>query len=101
MLDEPELGLHPFALHQLAGMIRSAATGGRRVVLATQSVPLVSLFGVNEIAVLEREAGATVVHRPDPETLAAFLDDYSLGTLWEMNLLGGRPRASDATRPTS
>lgn len=91
VLDEPELGLHPFAIHTLAGMIRSAATGGRRAVVATQSVALLSAFALNEVAIVERENNETVLRRPDVETLAGFLDDYSLGELWEMNLLGARP----------
>lgn len=31
------------------------------------------------------------VRRPDAEALAGFLDEYSLGELWEMKLMGGRP----------
>ena len=91
VLDEPELGLHPAAIDMLVEMVRTAAERGHKVILATQSVPLVSHFSVEEIAVLERDDGATVVTRPDAERLSAFLDDYSTGNLWEMNLLGGRP----------
>lgn len=97
VLDEPELGLHPFAIHALAGMIRSAATGGRRAVVATQSVALLSAFALDEVAIVERDNDETVVRRPDAEALAGFLDEYSLGELWEMNLLGGRPHPEEAS----
>ncbi|CAM3114440.1 AAA family ATPase [Skermania piniformis] len=100
VLDEPELGLHPAAIHQLAELMRAAARG-RRIVAATQSVTLLGQFSIDDVAVVERVAGSTTVARPDREQLATWLQDYSLGELWEMNLLGGRPRASDATRPTS
>ena len=96
ILDEPELGLHPMAIHLLAEMARTAGRSGHRVILATQSVPLVSHFELGEIVVVDRIDGATAVHRPDEDLLKAFLDDYSTGTLWEMNLLGGRPSYAEA-----
>ncbi|MFT4216645.1 MAG: AAA family ATPase [Micropruina sp.] len=90
VLDEPELGLHPAAIHQLAELLRTVGARNR-VVAATQSVTLLGQFGVDEVAVVERRDGATVVTRPDRDQLAEWLSDYSLGELWEMNLLGGRP----------
>ena len=96
ILDEPELGLHPAAIHLLAEMARIAGRNGHKVILATQSVPLVSHFELSEIVIVDRVDGATAVHRPDEDLLKVFLDDYSTGTLWEMNLLGGRPSHTEA-----
>ena len=93
VFDEPELGLHPFAIHQLASLLRAGAGHGRRVILATQSVPLLSAFTPEEIQVVERHGGATTVQRLDLESLDQWLTSYSLGELWEKNLLGGRPTA--------
>ena len=97
ILDEPELGLHPAAIHLLAEMARIAGRNGHKVILATQSVPLVSHFELSEIVIVDRIDGATAVHRPDEDLLKAFLDDHSTGTLWEMNLLGGRPSHTEAS----
>ena len=72
-------------------MARVAGRNGHRVLLATQSVPLVSHFDLGEIVVLDRVDGATEASRPDEAFLAAFLENYFMGNLWEMNLLGGRP----------
>ncbi|MFD4571105.1 AAA family ATPase [Streptomyces sp. NPDC058417] len=91
VLDEPELGLHPFALTVLAELFRSASTHSQ-ILAATQSVTLLDQFGLDELVVAEREDGSTRLRRPDPEELAAWLDSYSLGDLWLKNLLGGRPR---------
>ncbi|WP_460769092.1 AAA family ATPase [Mariniluteicoccus flavus] len=91
VLDEPELGLHPFAIHQLADLLHEAAQG-RRIVAATQSVTLLGQFSVDEVAIVARDLGATTVRRPESAELGAWLEDYSLGELWEMNLLGGRPQ---------
>lgn len=92
MLDEPELGLHPFAIVQLAGMLR-AASQDNQVLLATQSVTLMNQFELDDLIVVERQDGASVFDRPDPDRLGEWLADYSLGELWEKNLLGGRPQA--------
>lgn len=97
VLDEPELGLHPFAIHQLAALIQQSTSGGRRCVVATQSPLLIDEFPLEAIAVLDRENGVTKITRPDAEELEAFLDDYSLGEIWRKNLLGGRPQRSEAS----
>lgn len=97
VLDEPELGLHPFAIHQLSSLLRSVGHGGR-VVAATQSVTLLEQFTVDEVAIVERTSSGTKIQRPDPAGLEKWLEDYSLGELWEKNLLGGRPRPDDAPR---
>jgi hypothetical protein len=94
-LDEPELGLHPFAIAQLAGMIASTATRCQ-IVIAAQSVTLLNQFDLGVLVVVERELGSSVLRRPDEERLQAWLAEYSLGELWEKNLLGGRPSAESA-----
>jgi predicted ATPase len=91
VLDEPELGLHPFAIVQLAGMLR-AVSQGSQVLLATQSVTLMNQFELGDLVIVERRDGASVFERPDPGRLSEWLAEYSLGELWEKNLLGGRPR---------
>lgn len=91
VLDEPELGLHPYAISVLAGMVRSVATRVQ-VVLATQSPRLVDEFEPGDIAVLEVKGDeGTRCRQLDPDALEDWLEDYSLGELWEKNHFGGRP----------
>lgn len=90
VLDEPELGLHPFAIVQLADLLRAASTRSQ-VLIATQSVTLMNQFAVEDLIVVERADGSSRFHRPDPEALRIWLEEYSLGEIWEMNLIGGRP----------
>lgn len=90
VLDEPELGLHPYAIVQLAELLRQASVRSQ-VVIATQSVTLMNQFQIGDLIVVERSNGASVFTRPDPDSLQAWLKDYSLGELWEKNLIGGRP----------
>ena len=91
VLDEPELGLHPYAIVQLADMLR-ATSRTSQVVIATQSVTLMDQFALDDLIVVERHDGASSFTRPSPEQLRDWLEDYSLGELWQKNLLGGRPR---------
>jgi predicted ATPase len=99
VLDEPELGLHPFAINQLAGLIRSASSDGGKIVLATQSVTLLGHFEPTELAVVERGTSGTTVSRLDVDALADWLAEYSVGELWEKNVLGGRPRPDSPASP--
>ena len=46
---------------------------------------------LDDLIVVERVDGASTFTRPDRERLGAWLEEYSLGELWEKNLIGGRP----------
>jgi predicted ATPase len=95
VLDEPELGLHPAAITLLAGMLHSAsrrpAALGSQIIVATQSVTLVNQFEPGEVWTAERNNRETVFKQLGKEDMSAWLDDYSLGEMWEKNLLGARP----------
>ena len=91
LLDEPELGLHPYAITLLASMIHSVSEE-TQVILATQSPILLDHFDPEEVLVADRVKGGTELTRLDAESLEIWLQEYSLGQLWEKNELGGRPR---------
>src|SRR5207244_3646621 len=91
LIDEPELGLHPYALTVLAGLLRQASEE-RQVIASTQSVELVNALEPEDIVVVDRKDGASVFARQSREDLADWLADYALGELWKMNVIGGRPR---------
>ncbi len=92
VLDEPELGLHPLAISHFVELLRSSARG-RRIVVATQSVTMLNQFSIDEVVIASRQAGATELHRPDASEYEDWLEDYTLGQLWETNVLdGGYPR---------
>jgi predicted ATPase len=90
LLDEPELGLHPYAITILAEMMQSAATK-TQIIASTQSVTLVNQFQLEDIIVIERENEQSRFKSLNSENLTHWLDNYSLGELWEKNVLGGRP----------
>ena len=90
LLDEPELGLHPYAITLLAAMLKQAAVESQ-IIVATQSPVLLDHFEPNDALVADRVNGATKLRRLDDRKLQAWLGDYSLGQLWEKNEFGGRP----------
>ncbi|MGO9259918.1 MAG: AAA family ATPase [Bryobacteraceae bacterium] len=90
LVDEPELGLHPYAIGMLASLIRQASVL-TQVIVSTQSSLLLDHFQPEDVLVADRVDGGTQLTRPDPERLAKWLEDYSIGQLWEKNELGGRP----------
>jgi predicted ATPase len=90
LLDEPELGLHPAAINVLAALLRQASVNSQ-ILLATQSVTLIDQFQPEDVVVAERENGATVFNRLSSENYTTWMEEYSLGEMWEKNLIGGRP----------
>jgi predicted ATPase len=90
LIDEPELGLHPYAIQVLAGLVRSASEK-TQVILSTQSVSLVNQFAPEDLVVVDRNKGESVFRRLSPEDMKDWLEGYSLGELWEKNVFGGRP----------
>jgi predicted ATPase len=91
ILDEPELGLHPYAINVVAGLLNSVALE-KQVILATQSMNLIDYFEPEDVIVVERPDRESLFRRLDREQLREWLEEYSLGELWEKNVLGGRPR---------
>ena len=53
LLDEPELGLHPYAITLLAAMVKSASVDSQ-VILATQSSTLLDQFKPEDVIVANR-----------------------------------------------
>jgi predicted ATPase len=90
VIDEPELGLHPYAITVLASMLKSAASGSQ-IVVSTQSVELVNEFDAEDLLVVDRQQGRSIFSRLNERALSEWLDEYSLGELWKKNLIGGRP----------
>lgn len=90
LIDEPELGLHPYAITVLTSLFRGLSSK-IQLIISTQSVPLVNQLQPEDILVVDRIDGQSKFHRLKPEEMSDWLDDYGLGDLWEKNLLGGRP----------
>ncbi len=90
IIDEPELGLHPFAIGKLAGMIQ-VASGKAQIIAATQSPGLVSCFSPEDILVIDRseKENQSIFNRLDEKRMSIWLQDETntLGQLWERNII--------------
>jgi predicted ATPase len=90
LIDEPELGLHPYAINLLADLLKRASEQ-RQLIVSTQSVELLNRMEPEDVIVVDRKDNASTFHRLDSTQLQNWLEDYSLGDLWKQNVLGGRP----------
>lgn len=92
LVDEPELGLHPYAISMLASLIKQCSNV-TQVLVSTQSPLLLDHFQPEDVLVADRIQGGTVLTRLQSGRLDSWLQEYSLGQLWEKNEFGGRPAA--------
>lgn len=90
LIDEPELGLHPYAINQLVEMIKDASKHAQ-VVIATQSPALIDGFDLENITIVEHDGTSSVARKLDTTEYAEWLDEYLPSELWNKNVLGGRP----------
>lgn len=88
LIDEPELGLHPFAIEVLAELIQ-AASERTQVIISTQSPLLVDYFEPEDVIVVSRKRNASTFERLSSNDLDQWLEDYSLGELWRKNVIAG------------
>ncbi|MDP2888653.1 MAG: AAA family ATPase [Bacteroidota bacterium] len=88
IIDEPELGMHPQSISKLAALIKSASAK-TQIIISTQSVNLVDCFDPENIVAVDRseDEKQSIFKRLDPESLKTWLEDYSLGDLWQRNII--------------
>jgi predicted ATPase len=89
-IEEPELGLHPDILPTIAELLKEASQR-TQLVITTHSDALVSALSDTPEAIVVCEPGpnGTQLRRLDRESLAQWLDRYSLGEIWRMGEIGG------------
>lgn len=88
LIDEPELGLHPQAIVKLAALIE-VSSQKTQTIISTQSVNLVDCFNPEYVITVDRSQNEnqTVFNRLDPEKLSVWLEEHSLGDLWQRNII--------------
>ena len=90
VIDEPELGLHPLAIRLLAEML-DAASEHTQILVATQSVTLLDNFPMEQVIVADHDGRGSLFRRLKADDYPMWLENFSVGELWEKNVLGGRP----------
>ena len=94
LFDEPELRLHPYALTLLGNLFNQAES--KQIIVSTQSAALLNEFSPEDVIIVERYQGESIFKHLKPSDLSEWLAEYSLGELWQKNILGGRPRTEDS-----
>ena len=90
LIDEPELGLHPYALTVLADALKQVSEY-RQLIVSTQSVELINELSPEDVIVVDYEDDASIFRRFSQDELSGWLQEYSMGELWKRYILGGRP----------
>ena len=90
VIDEPELGLHPFALNVIASLI-GQVSASHQIIVSTQSASLLDNFDPADVVIVDRVDGASRFQRVDADSLQEWLAEYSLGQLWQKNVIQGGP----------
>jgi predicted ATPase len=90
VIEEPELGLHPDMIHELAKLLIDASTR-MQLIITTHSTQLIEAFTDRPEAVIicEKENGVSTLRRLDAHKLSSWLEEYSLGQLWTKGQIGG------------
>ena len=94
LFDEPELGLHPYALTLLGSLLQQATEANPpcQLIVSTQSPLLLNEFEPEDVIVVERANNESTFRRLNSADFSEWLEEYALGELWQKNVLGGRPR---------
>ena len=90
-IEEPELGLHPDVLPDLAELLKEASKH-TQLIVTTHSDILVGAFSDQPEAVLvtEKSDTGTTLTRLCADELKLWLEHYSLGQLWNKGEIGGK-----------
>lgn len=89
-IEEPELGLHPDLIPQVAKLLAAASERTQLVVTTHSDVLVDSLSSQPEsVIVCEKVDGESQFRRLDREPLKEWLEKYTLGQLWSMGEIGG------------
>lgn len=94
VIDEPELGLHPYAVDQLTEMIEDASLHSQ-LIIATQSKQIIDNFEADCISVIEFDDtnNCSSARKLDAAQLSDWLNEYTISELWTKNVIGGLPLA--------
>ena len=89
-IEEPELGLHPDLIPEIARLLVQASERMQIMVTTHSRMLIDALSGYpSSVVVCSKEMGQSRFERLDGERLKKWLDRYDLGTLWSMGEIGG------------
>lgn len=87
IIEEPERGLHPKAIHELIGFIREHARPEHPIILTTHSESVVRALELDELYLVSKESGATQIR--SVKSTGVDKRQIPLDTAWLTNLFDG------------
>ena len=89
-IEEPEIGLHPDIIPEVANLLVEASTRSQIITTTHSDILVDALTEIPEsIIVCEKPEISTQLNRLDPKRLKHWLADYRLGEVWTSGELGG------------
>ena len=89
-IEEPEIGLHPDVIPEVAKLLVEASSRSQIFVTTHSDILVDALTDVPEaVIVCEKPETSTQLRRLDSEELSSWLEDYGLGQLWIRGEIGG------------
>ena len=89
-IEEPEMGLHPDVISDVAKLLVEASARCQLFVTTHSDILVNALSDVPEaVIVCEKQDGATQLRRLDVEELQPWLKEYRLGEIWTRGAVGG------------
>ena len=90
-IEEPEIGLHPDILHDVAGLLLEASERTQLIVTTHSDILIDALSGDPEsVVVCERDPDmGTSFERLSAKKLNLWLEDFKLGEIWRSGEIGG------------
>ena len=89
-IEEPEIGLHPDVIPEVAKLLVEASSRSQIFVTTHSDILVDALTDVPEaVVVCEKVDGSTQLHRLSAEELKPWLEQYRLGELWTRGRFGG------------
>ena len=90
ILDEPELGLHPYAISVFSELVHRVSAD-KQLIISTQSAELLDNFDADDIIVAGLTSDGSEYSRLSSDKLKDWLDEYTLSAVWKKNVFGGQP----------
>ena len=89
-IEEPELGLHPDVIPEVAKLMVEASSRSQLFVTTHSDILVDELTGTpDSVIICEKSDGATQLRRLDADELKPWIEKYRLGELWMRGEIGG------------
>ena len=89
-IEEPEVGLHPDVIPEVADLLVEASARSQLLVTTHSDILVDALTNVPEaVVVCEKLDGATQLRRLNAEEIGPWVEKYRLGEIWTQGEIGG------------